>query len=166
MYQRILVATDGSTLSKKAVNSAIALAALTGAELVALKVVPRYPQSYFEGGVALPAADVSRVEQQWTESSQAIVDAVRDAAIGAGVKAKSVTVKSDMVGEALIKAAVTRNNRGVAGALCVVIKEDALRLEAQKSLLKLARPIDLPALVDDVMATVAVPAGSSKRMRK
>ena len=38
MYQRILVATDGSTLSKKAVNHAIGLAALCGAELVALKV--------------------------------------------------------------------------------------------------------------------------------
>ena len=41
MYQRILVATDGSNLSKRAVASAISLAALTGAELVALKVIPR-----------------------------------------------------------------------------------------------------------------------------
>ena len=52
MYDKILLATDGSTLSKKAVSSAISLAALTGASLVALKVVPRYPQSYFEGGLA------------------------------------------------------------------------------------------------------------------
>ena len=50
MYKKILVATDGSTLSKKAVANAIELAASLGAELVALKVVPRYPQSYFEGG--------------------------------------------------------------------------------------------------------------------
>ena len=56
MYQRILVATDGSTLSKKAVNSAISLASLTGAELLALKVVPRYPMSYFEGGIAMQAS--------------------------------------------------------------------------------------------------------------
>ena len=40
MYKRILVATDGSSLSKKAVTSAIGLAAACGAELVALKVVP------------------------------------------------------------------------------------------------------------------------------
>ena len=76
MYQRILVATDGSTLSKKAVASAIAMAQLTGAELVALKVIPRYPQSYFEGGLALPASDIARVEKQWAEHGQAIVDAV------------------------------------------------------------------------------------------
>ena len=39
MYDRILVATDGSKLSKKAVDSAIKLAALCGAELIALKVL-------------------------------------------------------------------------------------------------------------------------------
>lgn len=109
MYQRILVATDGSTLSKKAVASAIALAALTGAELVALKVIPRYPQSYFEGGLALQAAEVSRVEKQWAEHGQAIVDAVQKAALAKGVKTKAITVKSDLVSDAII-AAVKKQN--------------------------------------------------------
>ncbi|MBA4267155.1 MAG: universal stress protein, partial [Comamonadaceae bacterium] len=40
MYKRILVATDGSKLSQKAVEHALTLADLTGADLVALKVVP------------------------------------------------------------------------------------------------------------------------------
>lgn len=105
MYKRILVATDGSTLSKKAVTSAISLAALTGAELVALKVIPRYPQSYFEGGLALQAAEVSRVEKQWAEDGKAIVTAVQKAALAEGVKAKPVTVKSDFVSDAIISAA-------------------------------------------------------------
>ena len=104
MYQRILVATDGSSLSKKAVASAIALAALTGAELVAVKVIPRYPQSYFEGGLALQASEVSRVEKQWAEDGQAIVDAVQKIALAKGVKAKAITVKSDLVSEAVIAA--------------------------------------------------------------
>ena len=39
MYKRILVTTDGSELSGKAVDHAIALAKVHGAELVALKVV-------------------------------------------------------------------------------------------------------------------------------
>ena len=102
MYQRILVATDGSNLSKRAVSSAISLAALCGAELVALKVIPRYPQSYFEGGLALQAAEVSRVEKQWSEDGQAIVDAVQKAALTKGVKTKAVTVKSDLVSDAII----------------------------------------------------------------
>ena len=105
MYERILVATDGSTLSKKAVANAIALAQLCGAELVALKVVPRYPMSYFEGGMALQAAEVSRIETQWAEGGQAIVDAVKKAALAKGVAVKAVTAKSDLVAEAIILAA-------------------------------------------------------------
>jgi nucleotide-binding universal stress UspA family protein len=105
MYQRILVATDGSTLSKKAVNTAISLAALCGAELVALKVVPRYPQSYFEGSIPLSVEDVKRVEKQWSEDGQAVVDAVKKTAAAKGVTVKAVTVKSDLVSDAVIAAA-------------------------------------------------------------
>jgi len=102
MYQRILVATDGSTLSKKAVSNAISLAQLTGAELVALKVIPRYPQSYFEGGVALAASEISRIEKQWAEHGQSIVDAVAKSAMSKGVKVKAITAKSDIVSDAII----------------------------------------------------------------
>jgi len=105
MYKKILVATDGSILSKKAVASAIALAAVTNAELVALKVIPRYPQSYFEGGLALQAAEISRVEQQWATEGQSVVDEVQKGALAKGVKCKAVTVKSDVVSDAVIAAA-------------------------------------------------------------
>ena len=105
MYRKILVATDGSTLAKKAVTSAISLAEACKSDLVALKVVPRYPQSYFEGGLALQAAEVSRVEKQWEEEGLAIVQAVQKAAELRGVKCKPVTVKSDMVSDAVIAAA-------------------------------------------------------------
>ncbi|MCZ8251463.1 MAG: universal stress protein [Hylemonella sp.] len=105
MYKRILVATDGSTLSKKAVSSAVALAQLSGAELVALKVVPRYPQSYFEGGLALPLSDINRIEKQWTTQGQAVVDAVAKTAKGKGVATKGVVVKSDLISEAIIATA-------------------------------------------------------------
>ena len=105
MYQRILVATDGSTLSKKAVKAAIDLAALCGAELVALKIVPRYPQSYFEGGIALQPDEIRRVEAQWADEGQAVVDAVKKAALSKGVTTKALIVKSDVVSDALLAAA-------------------------------------------------------------
>lgn len=105
MYQRILVATDGSTLSKKAVNSAIALAATCGAELVALKVVPRYPQAYFEGSIPLAASEIGRIEKQWTEAAQANLDAVQKTAKTKGVTVKTVTMKSDVVSDAIIATA-------------------------------------------------------------
>ena len=105
MYKRILVATDGSALSKKAVTSAIALAATCGAELVALKVVPRYPQAYFEGSIPLSAEEISRVETQWAESARVQLAAVEKAAKAKGVDAKVVTVKSDVVSDGIIAAA-------------------------------------------------------------
>lgn len=105
MYQKILVATDGSGLSKKAVSSAISLAALAGAGLVVIKVIPRYPQSYFEGGLALQAAEVGRIEQQWAEEGQAVVDEVKKTAEAQGVKTRALIVKSDVVSDAIIAAA-------------------------------------------------------------
>lgn len=108
MYRKLLVATDGSTLSKKAVRSAIDLAAALDAELVALYVVPRYPVSYFEGGVTIPAQEVARIEGQWSQKGQAIVDGVAEAAQAAGVKAKAIVSRSDLVAESIL-AAVKKN---------------------------------------------------------
>ena len=105
MYTRILVATDGSTLSKKAVKSAIALAASLGAELVALNVVPRYPMSYFDGSIAVVPQDIARTEKRWSDKAQALVDDVVAAAGAAGVKAKGALAHSDLVAEAVVSAA-------------------------------------------------------------
>lgn len=105
MYKRILVATDGSTLSKKAVRNAIDLAGAIGADLVALYVVPRYPVSYFEGGVTISMQDVEQTEKQWSDKGQAVVDAVQQTAQAEGIKAKAVVVRSDLVAESIMSAA-------------------------------------------------------------
>ena len=105
MYQRILIATDGSTLSRKAVDSGIEMAELTGAQIVVLKVVPRYPVSYFEGGVALPLNNVAAIEKQWAEAALAVVAAVKTKAEVKGVKAKAITHTSDLVAESIVAAA-------------------------------------------------------------
>lgn len=105
MYQRILVATDGSDLSRTAVSSAIELAAAIGAELVALYVVPRYPVSYFEGGISISVEDIARTEKQWSDKGQAVVDAVQAQAKAQGVTAKAVVAQSDLVAESIMAAA-------------------------------------------------------------
>ena len=105
MYQRILVPTDGSALSKKAVKSAVELASTVGAEVVALNVVPRYPTAYFEGGVSVSNSEVARVEKQWAERGQSLADAVTSIAEKSGVRARAVTVRSDLVAEAILAAA-------------------------------------------------------------
>jgi nucleotide-binding universal stress UspA family protein len=105
MYERILVATDGSALSKKAVKGAIDLASGTGAELVALHVVPRYPISYFEGALLLSPTEVARTEKSWDDKAQEITGAAVDQAKAKRVKAKGVVVHSDQVAESIIAAA-------------------------------------------------------------
>ncbi|MGV8803991.1 MAG: universal stress protein [Polaromonas sp.] len=102
MYQRILVATDGSDLSRTAVLSAIDLAAALGAELVALYVVPRYPVSYFEGGITISVQDMARTEKQWSDKGQAVVDAVQQEGQAKGVQVKPVVVQSDLVAESIM----------------------------------------------------------------
>lgn len=109
MYKRILVATDGSDLSKTAVQSATELAAAVGAELVALYVVPRYPVSYFEGGMAISMDDIARTEKQWSDKGQAVVDAVQQSAQAAGVTARAVVAKSDLVAESIMATATQHN---------------------------------------------------------
>ena len=105
MYQRILIATDGSDISRTAVSSAIELASAVGAELVVLNVVPRYPVSYFEGGITISVEDIARTEKQWSDRGQAVVDAVQLEAKAQGVAVNAVVVQSDLVAESIISAA-------------------------------------------------------------
>jgi nucleotide-binding universal stress UspA family protein len=105
MYTRILVATDGSELSNKAVTSAIDLAAACNAELIAFQAVPPYPISYFEGGIAIDGAEVDRIEGLWTESAMVNVRAIAKTATEKGIKAQAITKRSDVVSNAVIAAA-------------------------------------------------------------
>lgn len=105
MYQRILIATDGSELSDKAVQQGLALAALAGASVIALKVVPRYPRSYFEGGLPVDAQDIERIEKQWDEAAHNLVEKIKTDGQAQGVAVQSLIAKSDLVAEAIIAAA-------------------------------------------------------------
>jgi nucleotide-binding universal stress UspA family protein len=105
MYKSILIATDGSVLSRKAVTAGIDLAALTGAELTILKVVPRYPVSYFEGSMSISASQVASTEKQWAEAADSVVQIVKAKAEAKGLKARAVTRASDFVAESVIAVA-------------------------------------------------------------
>ena len=86
-------------------ESGLSLAGLTGASVVALKVVPRYPRSYFEGGLPVDAADIKRIEKQWADAAQELVDKVKVQGTDEGVTVKTVVAKSDLIAEAVIAAA-------------------------------------------------------------
>jgi len=106
MYKRVLVATDGSALSEKAVATAIDLALLTGAELVSVNVAHIQPYGYFEGSMVLNQREVEATQEQADLAAQRLVDAVRTAAVAKGVRsAQAIVMKSNQVAEAIISTA-------------------------------------------------------------
>ena len=111
MYKRILIATDGSPLSDKAVESGLGLAALSGASVVALKVVPRYPRSYFEGSAPLNRDEVKQVEQRWSDAALAELAEIKKMGAEQGISVKSVVAKSELIAESIISAATKKKIR-------------------------------------------------------
>ncbi len=105
MYQRILVATDGSELSQKAVDSALQLAAKLGATVVAMKVVAPYPLSYFEGSMAIDLKEVARTEELWAAAAMRELQSVQSAGLERQVTVSPVVVHADQVAEAIIATA-------------------------------------------------------------
>ena len=102
MYKRIFLATDGSHLSHKAEHSAIAMAAAFHAELLVVKVVPHYIQTYFEGSFAVSDVDSKKIEDQWTQTAQKVLDKVQTEAAALGVNANTLVIKSDDIAQGLI----------------------------------------------------------------
>lgn len=102
MYKRIMVATDGSHLSQKAVLSAIEMALQFKAELLAVNVIPHYIQAYFEGSFAVSEVDSQKIEEQWANAAQKILDKVVEQAKSKGVDAQTAVVKSDDIAQGMI----------------------------------------------------------------
>src|SRR5690606_11298861 len=97
MYKRILVATDGSELSSKAVNSALDLAKMASAELVALNVIAPPTISYWDGTSRAQMHEVADADDTHTKTGQAIVHAVKEAGERQGINTLPITIKSDLL---------------------------------------------------------------------
>jgi len=105
MFQHILVATDGSDASNKAIDSAVAMAKDSGAQVVALSVVPRYPSTYLDGAMTYSPEEIARTERRWVEAAQSMLEVATARGRAQGVDIRTATVSSDHVAEALIAAA-------------------------------------------------------------
>jgi hypothetical protein len=102
MYRKILVTTDGSTLANKAVKSAIELASTLDAELIALKVIPRYLQTYFEGSIPLDNQQIMMLEKQWEDEAAEVLAKVEKQAEKSGLILTTSIVKANIISEAII----------------------------------------------------------------
>jgi nucleotide-binding universal stress UspA family protein len=89
MYKNLLVATDGSKLSDKAVNHAIELAQALGAKLTAFYAAPDYPLPAYADGVVYEPVSRKEYAKLAAEDAQAILDAVSRRAGAAGIECKT-----------------------------------------------------------------------------
>ena len=87
MYRNILVATDGSKLSAKAIKTAIEMARAAGAKIIGFYATPEYNVPIYSEGAAFVSSTVGRA--RWAEQTKAhadsVLDDVRKAATKAGV---------------------------------------------------------------------------------
>jgi nucleotide-binding universal stress UspA family protein len=105
MFKKILVATDGSPLSEKAVESAIELARLHGAELVAMTVARRISHSYMEGTTIQQTVDSDNLDKARLEKAQALVASIGERAGASGVSCQPFVAHSNQIAESIIAAA-------------------------------------------------------------
>ena len=99
MYQRILVPTDGSDITAKAVSTAVALAKLSGASLATLCVKEPFPYSAISEMQPVPPQEFYDAQERIAASR---VKAVMDAAAAAGVACEGATVEALHPWEAIL----------------------------------------------------------------
>lgn len=106
MYTHILVPTDGSDITAKAVATAVALAKLTGATLSTLCVKEPFPYSAISEMQPVPPQEFYDAQERIAGGR---VKAVLDAAAAAGVKAEGATVEALHPWEAILDVAKQKN---------------------------------------------------------
>lgn len=107
MYKRILVATDGSNLSKKAVRAASDMAVALGAQIHIVRVVPRFVQAYLDSSYYMSTKN--DMEKYWEQKAQKSLDALIKSVISKDIEVKTSVVKSFLVSEAILKIAKKSN---------------------------------------------------------
>ena len=113
MYKNLLVATDGSKLSDKAVAHAIGLAQAVGASLVAFYAAPDYPMPAYADGVVYEPVSRKEYAKLAPEDAQKILGAAATKAEAAGVPCKTAYAIAASPWEAILAAAKKNNNDGI-----------------------------------------------------
>jgi len=143
MYKRILIPTDGSDASRRAIAAGVALAQTLHAEVVALTVTPAFHVLSFEPSQVEPSAREFALDNN--AHAMRLLDEVSQVAHEAGVPCTSEHAVSDHPFEAIIATArdkgcdvinmASHGRKGIKGFL--------LGSETQKVLLH----SDIPVLV-------------------
>lgn len=143
MYSRILVPTDGSRLSDKAVREASKLARLAGAAVLLLHVRESFSASPAAENAPISSLQKRKIESDVRAAGQAVLDAATKIASGCGIEASTRLVMSSSPFEEILKIAkkescdlivmASHGRRGIASLL--------MGSETQKVLTHTRRPV-------------------------
>lgn len=104
MYKKILIATDGSDLAQRALDHALQLAKIVGAEVTVVTIIE--PSAMLGGGYANMAGTVfdpiPEVIEAQKEAALKVLKAAEDKAIAAGVPVKTEYVDNAFPAEGII----------------------------------------------------------------
>lgn len=109
MFKHILVSTDGSKLSGKAIRAAARLAAATGAKLTGCYVIAPYvPPMYGEAAVYVPAISPKRYQELTGREARKALAVAEIEARTAGVDYRGTSLVAGTPWEGIIRAAKSK----------------------------------------------------------
>ena len=128
MYKHILVPTDGSKLSVKAIKTAVTLARTLRARLMGVYVVPPYvPPVYGEAVIYVPEVTNKRYREVTAREAKGALAVVEAEAKDAGIDCKTVSVTADQAWQGIVRTAhskgcdliimASHGRRGLSGLL-------------------------------------------------
>ena len=128
MYKHILVPTDGSKLSRKAIVTAVRMASLLGARVTGVFAIPPYsPVAYGEGVVYAPPGSGDVYFRSVKKEAKKALAVLEIEARIAGVRSATAVVSGALPWEGILRAARARRcdlivmashgRRGLAGLL-------------------------------------------------
>jgi nucleotide-binding universal stress UspA family protein len=106
MYRRILIATDGSPLSRKAIDEGVAFARSVGASVVGFHArAPVMLPYYAEPAIVLPQKTEEMIEKQAIAAAKKYLARIEAIAKKAGVEFKGVDIIDASPADAIIRVA-------------------------------------------------------------
>ena len=108
MYKHILLPTDGSALSRSAIESGIRLAKMLGARVTGLHVTARMAATPLEACMRRDTKTRSRLKQIFAEQAQQYLAVIEREAKAAGVPCECFCAIGDSPAEEIVKTAQTR----------------------------------------------------------
>jgi len=134
MFKHILMPTDGSEHSERAVERGIELAKLCGAKVTGIHVMPDYRMLIASEGMVSPNVD-DKIEEQAREQATRFLDFVQRAADAAGVPCETLIARGQHPYDAIVDTAnehgcdlIVMTSRFRKGLTALIMRSEASRV--------------------------------------